>query len=154
MPNKKIFNILEESLESIKNVKKTCLKPDGGKTLYRPFFCSLSVKDSKRYFIDSLNGSIMAYDHPSRYDSLNGQIEMRMGHPKKGGGVDWGDFLLPGDLNKNMSKQQILETCNDLFWTCADDLEFRYQRTLGEKDNKEKYIYFAKENPVRFIQKH
>jgi len=154
MSNKKIFNILSECSEVIGNLKNKDQKLNGEHIIYKPFFNSLTIKDSETYLLESLNGSIVNYKDPSfRSHMLNGRIEMRMGHSKKGGSVERKRFFIPRNLEENMSKQQIFEACNDLFWDCAYNLEDRYQRTLGEKNNREKYLYFSKENPSRFIQK-
>ena len=153
MSNSKVFQIMGGNLEQIKKARQICQQPNGNKISYNPFFTSVLVYDFQNYGLEVSNGNVIHYDTPKKVSPYLGRIELRMGHPKKGGSVEWNVFTLPGKLDKQDSKRRILDTATDLFWGCAGDFEERYANSIGRNNNRERYIYFSKEAPVRYIQR-
>jgi len=151
MVNQKIFDILEGYLPAITGASKKVSRSDGRKVLFSPFFASLMVKHVEKSDIETKNGGVTS--DSGKYREINhGRVEIRMGDPVKGGSVASESFCLPFNLDKRACELELWEASNERFWACASDLENRFSESLGLKESRDKFIYFSREKPVRYIE--
>lgn len=152
--NSKVFQLMQEHLGKLDNVEKPIEKPDGNITTYTPFFSSLYLQKKENYQIEILNGSVLNFKGPDKISPYLGRIELRMGHPEKGGSVSYKHFTLSQDLKKTHSRGELEQASTNAFWESAKDLENKISSTLGKpkEDTKEDFVYFSREEPRTYFQ--
>jgi predicted Zn-dependent protease len=151
MVNQKIFEILEGYLPSISTASKEVSRSDGRKVCFSPFFSSLMVKHVEKSEIETKNGGVTSESGKHR-ETNHGRVEIRMGNPIKGGSVASNTFCLPIGLDKRACGLELWQAANEAFWACASDLEDRFSESLGLKESRDKFLYFSREKPVRYLE--
>jgi len=144
---------MQEQVEKIQQAKKVVRKPGGENITLKPFYSCLSVLDKKEHILNVSSGSTLHLEEPLNFGSFKGRLTVRMGDYEGGGSVESGDFILPKSLGRIFCTSELNGLSNEVFWDCAKDFEERFSRTLGDAEQREKYIYFSRELPMQHIDK-
>jgi len=151
MVNKKVFDILDKYTPILAGASKKIKKSDGREVIFSPFFSSLTIKHSEKSHIETRNGGVTS-ENGKHSESYHGRVEIRMGDSIKGGSFASNTFCLPLGLDNRACGLEIWEAGNEAFWQSASDLESRFSESLGLKESRDKFLYFSREKPVRYIE--
>jgi len=111
------------------------------------------IDDSISHILEMENGGVYFLKEPLGYTPLKARLEIRMGHPIEGGGIQSESFKLPGNLEPLASNIVLKDVGNATFWQCAEDLESRFAQTLGRTKKREQYVFFADAKKVEYTEK-
>jgi len=144
MINERLFDLLEWQLKQNKKAKSSSQLPGGIEITYKPFYSSLSVKNSENFNLEVEDGNTI---HKNRFtpERYVGRLELRMGDYEEGGSSASIIFNPSVDVGEN-AKIMMWHKLNEAFWKCTKNYQKRYGDTLGLKDFRDKYIYFSKED--------
>ncbi|MBR9676463.1 TldD/PmbA family protein [Candidatus Woesearchaeota archaeon] len=147
----RVFDILEKGLDDVHSAKCVTEIPLYGEIKQKPYYTSLQAKRTIEFDIAGGNGGVVVKDITPT-PVVNGRLILRMGDFERGGGRKSIGFPLPTDIEENASLRYIHTSGNQVFWHSAEDLQGRIKKTVGRSKQKEKFLYFSKEQPVTHTQ--
>ena len=142
MVNNGLFEILKESVEKISHAEIT----GSMSQTYSPYFVSAMVKARQSFQVDVENGGVMSRDE-CLTPSHDGRLEVRMGSPKQGGAVSYGEFYPPENLERQSFEIALRTAAEETLWDCALDLREKQNQAFGmpSSEQREKFVYFSPE---------
>lgn len=144
MVNEKIFDLLNDTLQRLYNVRRKEEFPHGQVIELSPFYTSVFLSENEEFQLDIKNG-----DTRERNDThgplYRGLITSRMGDPLKGGGVAHTQFQLGKGLYPKSVNTELERAANRNYWNCVDDYLERFTKARGKRKKRDYYLYFSKE---------
>lgn len=149
--DERVFDFMKRNVAALKEVEQIVEKPDKTKATYFPFNVSLNLKNSKSYNLNVMNGGVYDSVKKNNYP-LRGLLQVRMGDPIKGGSKGDSTFRIPENVSKEASDFSFNEAAKVAFWRSAKDFEKRFSGNLGQRREREDFLYYSNELKENFIQ--